>query len=641
MHTHRIDSFLLTENLRLEIVHEANPFFAGEPISLVVRIRHLGSQNEYFTINEKIKELQQEIENMRRERQQEVDNGHKEDSKPWIMKSLMKAFNADNHGEDLSKIGLEKHSKSIELLTKQLSFHKPVELISGYLQVSGVFQFDPEFLREFKMDKTSTNMSGMDGFMNHGGDCQPGIHDKNDISKFINSKHSPSTVGLASISDERAGLLGEGNSLFAINNNDYNVDSRRTPILLIPQTLLFTEVVLEPGMSKVFRFKTSNLPLDLPPSYNISKNMNVNYNLEFGVSMLFVKDVRQSKIHVPISIAPYVTANGSQYTFKLNEKLIIMEPGVVKELKQKPNQKRPSSSSIGTPRRMSSFMLNQETNDHAKSVESNFVKLIKSNQNGDKDIEELVDLQMQMQFKDLNQDDLSNTSNELSQNIDTSYSSRKPNSVANNISNLKSLNSKFFQDTSGEDLEGVNNLVPQISNLQNFYQINWNGQPITKLTLSNPFYTTADDIDLVLTLDPSSPPLHKVSAVTVSLEAFELVNRDYASDSSKISKPQGNQVYEAHAICFDKCDSIPLKLIFPKTPMNQMPSQFRTDVFQFKWMLVFKFVLVPRIENINLEQFYEDKKGVLFHAKETLEGEEFSCHIPIPILPSSGNFGGW
>ncbi|QLG74519.1 hypothetical protein HG535_0G04020 [Zygotorulaspora mrakii] len=638
MHSHRIDSFLVAENVRVEIVHESNPYFAGEPVSLVVRIRHLGSQDELFTIGDTIKTLQQEVESESRERgagNGSQDGGNQE-NKPWLMKSLLKALNVDKDGDDLKEKELERKHKMIDTLKEQLKLHEPIELISGYLQIYGVFQFDAEFIREFKLDNTSMVGGGMDAFLQHGGDSNTDTVDGgSSLAKYLNSKHH-------ALQDDPSSLFGEGNLFLAGVNSNYSTEYKKSPILLVPQTLLFTELTLEPGTIKTFRLKTEDLPMDLPPTYNISKNVSINYNLDFGVGKLLLADVKEYKIHVPIFVAPYVSPMGCQYTYKLNQKVKILEPAIVKEIKQKPNsQKRLSSSFIATPRRMSSSMLYHEKNDSAEKLKRNFVQLIKSNQNGERDIEELVDLQMKMQFESLDEEPFPNEANDLPHSNETSYLSQRPNSVANNILNLRNWNFNTVTENSDGLEDSSIGLVPQISNPQNIYQINWNGQSITKLILSNTFYTTADDIDLVLEIDQSSPPLHKLSAVTVSLEAFELVNQNYAAESIKTSKPKGNQFYEARCICFDKCDSIPMKLIIPKTPMSQLPSQFRTDIFQFKWMLVLKFVLVPRIENVNLEQFYEDKKGVLFHAKETLEGEEFSCHIPIPLLPSSRNFGGW
>lgn len=654
MHTHRIDSFLVTDNIRLEIVHESNPYFAGESISLVVRLKHLGSQNELLNLKEGIRELHQQIER-KREQEEEGGDSQEDEGRVWSMKSLLSAF----RGEDdtsAGKVGMsqaefEKNSKIQEQIKKQLQFHKSIDLMSGYVQISGVLQFDPESIDETKLEHASTEKVGIDNFLNNVKSDKMGAaigeeptskSENNSLAKYFNSKYNASSTAY----DERDGLKGDVTPVFALGNMSTATEYKQLPIFLIPQTLLFSEMILEAGKTKSFRFKSNKLPAALAPSYNISKNISMSYNLEFGVSRLVVGEIKQYSVRVPINIAPYVSSAGSQYTSILNQRLVMMEPGNVKELKQKTSaQKRPSTTSLAPlSRRSSSFMGLQEKNDEAERVIQNFVTLVESNQNGFKDIDDLVESQIEMQFPNCNSEENSNITAETTKEEDQSiYTTKKSDLVSNNISNLYTLSTASADGESAPvpASDSGTSLIPQLNNLQKSYQINWNGQPITKLLLSKPFYTTSDDIDLVLQLDPNSPPLHKVSAVTVSLEAFEIINRKYAADIESFSRPRGTQVYESHAICFDTCDSIPVKIVVPKTPMNQLPSQFRTDVFQFKWMLILKFVLVPRVANISLEQFYEDKKGVLFHAKETLDGEEFSCHIPLPLLPSAHNFGGW
>lgn len=653
MHTHRIDSFLVTDNIRLEIVHESNPYFAGEPISLVVRLKHLGSQNELLNLKEGIRELHQQVER-KQEQEEQRDNLREDEGRAWSMKSLLNAFKGENNtstgGTGMSQAEFEKNSKIQEQISKQLQFHKSIDLISGYVQISGALQFDPEAIDESKLEHASTKKIGIDNFLNHAtgdklgaaiGDGTASNSEKGNLAKYFNSKYNASTIGLPTVYDERDGLKGDATPVFALGNMSTAVEYQQLPIFLIPQTLLFSEMLLEAGKTKSFRFKSNKLPNGLAPSYNISKNISIGYNFEFGVSRLVLGEIKQYSVRVPINISPYVNSVGSQYTSILNQTLIIMEPGNVKEFKQKPSaQKRPSTASLAPlSRRSSSFMGVQEKNDDAEKVIQNFITLVESNQNGFKDMDDLVESQVEMQFPNYSSEETSNITAETTKDDQSIYTTKKSDLVSNNISNLYSLSTNYADGEPAPNAE--NGLIPQLTNLQKSYQINWNGQPITKLLLSKLFYTTSDDIDLVLQLDPNSPPLHKVSAVTVSLEAFEIINRKYAADVENLGRPHGTQVYESHAICFDTCDCIPVKMVLPKTPMNQLPSQFRTDVFQFKWMLILKFVLVPRVANISLEQFYEDKKGVLFHAKETLDGEEFSCHIPLPLLPSAHNFGGW
>lgn len=645
MHARRIDSFLITDKLRLEIVHESNPYYAGEPVSLVVRIRHLGSQDELESLKEGIKKLHQQKE------PNESDNLREEEKSAWSMRSLLDAFKGSSQDNDeLSQAEREANERLQELISKQLQFHKPVELMSGYLQVSGVFQFDPEIVNEAKMKNVGSKMVGVNDVSNQEiGERKGPMSDgttteapDSSLVKYYNSRHSGSTVGIGSGLDERAGLNGEGNAVFALGHMASGIEYASVPFFLIPQTLLFSEITLEPGKVKSYRFKSSNLPRNLAPSYNISKNLAISYNLEFGVSRLLHGEIKQQVIRVPITVAPYISSTGCQMVSSLDDVPSIMEPADVKEIKQKPQaQKRPSTTSLGhLSRRSSAIMGIQDKNYNAEAVIQNFVGLVEANQDSFDNIEDLVDSQIEKQFDEdkSNGDELSNNYNDQSDENLHHYTTKRSELVHNNISLLVSLYGKGTE--TGPEVNYKNGEIPQLTNLQKTYQINWNGQPITKLFLSKPFYTTSDDIDLVLELDPNSPEMHKVSAVTVSLESYELLNRDYATDTKDLANPLGHQIYECHTICFDECKRVPLKILIPKTPMHQVPSQFKTNIFQFKWMLTFRFVLIPR-SDVTLEQFYEDAKGTLLHAKDTIEGESFSCHITLPILPTASTFGGW
>lgn len=636
MHSRRIDSFLITDNLRLEIIHESNPYYAGEPISLVVRIKHLGSQDELTSLKDGIKKLHLKSQISEPVRLRE------EQRTTWSMKSLLDAFKGgQQEGEELSQAEKEMDERLQVVISKQLQFHKPLELMSGYCQISGVFQFDPEVIDESKMENVGSKMVGIGDELNqeNGSDVSALSGPDSSLAKYYNSKHTASAVGIGSMADEHAVLNGEGNAAFSLGHMAGGVEYGSLPIFLIPQTLLFSEITLEPGKTKSYRFKSTELPRNLVPSYNISKKFAVSYNLEFGVSRLVHGDIKQHVIRVPITLAPYISSSGCQVTSSLDHSPSIMEPADVKEIKQKPHaQKRPSTASLGhISRRSSTFVASQDKNKDASEVIRNFVSLVESNEDGFENIDDLVDSQIEKQFdEDKGVDDELSNNDQSDENL-RHYVSKRAELVQNNVSSLVSL---FGKGETGPEVNSKSDEIQQLINLQKTYQINWNGQPITKLFLSKPFFTTSEDIDLVLELDSNLSSMHKVSAVNVSLESYELINRNYTADANALTKPQGHQIYECHTICFDECKRVPLKLLMPRSAMHQVPSQFKTDVFQLKWMLTLRFVLIPRSDTY-LEQFYQDAKGTLLHAKETMEGESFQCHIPLIILPTAHTFGGW
>ncbi|KOH00983.1 Rgp1p [Saccharomyces eubayanus] len=661
MRAHRVDTFLIRENVRLEIIHESNSYFGGEHISIAFRFKHLGSQHDFFNLKEQLCTLDKTVEEKLQQQASLQENEESNaENKTWSMKSLLGAFRKTSNTDDATDVQnmemLNKNRVLREKIQKQLHFHQPLSLISGYVQISGVFQYDSEVIAQSKFKQNEIKMVGLDILSGHGTKYVAASEDgdrlkgNRNLTKYFNSDFSNVTNGLLSPEITSTGAISSYSEPVLVNSNDTSI--RVLPLLLIPQTLLFSEISLEPGEVRTFYFKSTKLPKDICPSYSSSKIVSINYTLEVGVDVLSDDNIKPFSNKVPIVIAPYISPNAEQYTSHFDKPPIILKAGNIKELKPRPfTRKVSTASAISFGRRKSSIIGPPlEDNKSVDRIKKSFIELVESNQSGSRDIDELVDLQMEVQFgKDEDSSDPepndSRFSNEMAISADSSTASnsitkrRKSESVRNNISNL---GQQAWNDVSLVKTDNNSNILPQLVNLQNAYQINRNNESMAKVSLSAPFFKTTDDIDMVIELDSITTPLLKVTSLTVSLESFEIVNPKYKTEGKRMgSKPKGNAVYEKHFICFDECKSVSVKLLPPRSPTSQITGQFKTDVFQHKWMIGLKFAIVAKTNNITLNQFYEDKKGVLFHSKETLEGEEFSCYVPVPILASSEDFMGW
>ncbi|AJU65656.1 Rgp1p [Saccharomyces cerevisiae YJM451] len=663
MRAHRIDTFLIRENIKLEIIHESNSYFGGEHISIAFRFKHLGSQHELFNYKEKLLTVDKAVEEKLEQQAKVQDDGEGTmENQTWSLKSLLGAFKRTGEPEesvDVDNMKMLNESKMLrEKIQKQMYFHQPVTLISGYVQISGVFQYDSEVISESKFKQDEVKMVGLDIVPGHTTNSVLALEDgelfkgKRNLTNYLNSDYTNVTNGLLFSESGSRGRTGTYNERTLMISNDTSI--KTLPLLLIPQTLLFSEISLEPGEVRTFYFKSTKLPKDICPSYSSSKVASINYTLEVGADVLSDDNIEKFSNRVPITIAPYISSNAEQYTSRLDKPAIILKTGNIKELKPRLfTRKVSTASAVSFGRRKSSIIdidSPLEDNEFVKRVKKNFIELVESNQNVSRDIDELIDLQMGVQFgKDEDSSDPepndSHFSNEMVTSAESSLRSdavtkrRKSYSVRDNISNLEQ---KMWNDCSLVKSDENSNLLPQLINLQNAYQINRNNETMAKVSLSAPFYKTTDDINLVIELDPITTPLLKVTSLTVSLESFEIINPKYKTEGKGIgSKPKGNSVYEKHFICFDECKSVSVKLLPPRSPTNQITGQFKTDVFQHKWMIGLKFVIIAKTKSITLNQFYEDKKGILFHSKENLEGEEFTCYVPIPILCTSEDFMGW
>lgn len=652
MHNHRINSFLIADNVRLEIVHETNPNYAGEHISLMVRLRHLGSMEKYSMFKDTIEELHKDLEQQINNQSHATDNNdnrNDNDKKgPWLMNSLFHALKRDSKDDMDIKEKLEEQQFK-DYVTKEIQYHKPVDLMAGFVQIMGIFQYDPEII-DRKTFKTSSNkiigiggptdsksknnnMNSNDNGTNT--DQSIATQDKQDIQKYFQSSFK--------FGPRRLNTFIDNDSFPLANFQDFLGEYEQLPFLIIPQSLLFPELTLEPGEVKSFHFKSDRLPKNLCPSYTMSKNLSINYQIEFGVSKVEPNSIVRVSMKVPIFVAPLVTSKGYQYTATLGDEPFIMKPATIKEVYQSHSSKR--SHSVGSVlfsrrKSLNSITYNQPI-EHIDKLKENFINLIKTTEKFD-DIEDLVDSQLDIQFGKSDESETDQT--DFESNFDLGNTKLAYNntdtSTRTNIINLKRFPIESLSDEE-TSFYASKFILPQFVNIQKDYILNRNGQLIATISFSKPFYTVTDDIDMTIHLSHNSHL--SVSGIAMKLNMLEVINPKYLSDSAKddLREPKSTTIATSQAISFDDSESITFKLTMPKTPMNLMTSQFKSNIFQVKWALYLKFILIPESSSSNTYEFYEDKKGILFHSAETIEGEEFNCRIPVVILPSCDDFGGW
>ncbi|SCU90186.1 LADA_0F02410g1_1 [Lachancea dasiensis] len=612
MRNHRVDSKNVAENVKLEVVYESNPSFAGESIQVLLRLKHVGSPQTRDQLEHQIHKLKQEQEEMYKEAQANK-------RRSWSVQTILGPFTREQKNRQ------EEIRVQITQLQKELNFHNPVTLTSCYVQIYGLFQYDPEVLNPQSFQHpTDHKLAGMG-------------------SLAISTRKASATQGFAGI------LFSNLEDVARESLAAPEVEMAKVPILLIPQTLIFSEVMLDPGQTRAFQFKSPRLPQELPPSYQTSKRLKIHYILNFGLTEVRSQILSPFNADFNIHICPFLDRNGRQFTSKLDSDITITAPGRAKEIKDSPRTRRKSSSSILLRRKSSMISVSSmedknNINSECKEVFKGLVRDHASSAELNDGREGLVDQLMECQFRDGNYDTSEEDDSGTAQESNQSPIKRDAVSVRDNLSTAfrEFVDAGWSEENRGDiKPSDTEDFVPQLSNRQNEYVINRNGAFIAKVVLSDPFHTTADNIDL--TIHFATEGKYKTSAVTTSLKSFELVNPKYALEtSSQVVKQQGKTMDECRSICFEDTSVIHMKLLPQKSPNNLMTSQFKSDIFQFKWMLCVKFVLIDRAESLDLlQEFYEDKNGVLSHAKQSLEGEEFLCHIPLTILPTAKSFAGW
>ncbi|KAG0665914.1 hypothetical protein C6P45_000310 [Maudiozyma exigua] len=612
-----------------------------------------------FPFKRKIDQLHKSIEDHIDNHSSIVNESHDQsnDTVPnkWSMGSLFNALRGNSQEDTADTDADLDNEKFGEYVSKQIQYHKPVSLMAGFVQVLGVFQYAPDIIKSSTFDTSANKIM----FLN-----QSTNMDINNMTNEIPSESNDTNENGMQIGQTNLKKYFQSHFKFGTQDPDTTFDSTdvptfnvqdffeeydNLPFLVIPQSLLFPELTLQPGEVKIFHFKSGKLPEDLCPSYKYSENLAINYYVEFGVNKVDTMNITPLFIKSPISISPMVTNKGLQYSAILGGKPHILEPGTIKEIIQPSNATRKQSVDLSSQilRRKSSVSIKQELPEkEIEKLKKSFLDVIKKTDNYD-DIEDLVESQLDLQF------DKKETSPRLDANLTNDSVEPKLifnstlNSTKENINDLKNQPLvdliSTVEATESDSNANANQptLEPQLVNPQKNYIINRNGQRIATASFSKLFYSVTDNVNISIELTDNE--LLSVSGINCSLELIESISSDYINDSAIESTKKNNilTISSAHNVSFDKTGPISVKLTIPKTPMNLFPGQFKTNIFQVKWAVLIRFILIPKSASSNVFEFYGDKKGIFFHSSETIEGEEFDCRIPIPILPTMKEMGGW
>lgn len=737
MHIHRIDTFLITENVRVEIIYESNPYFTGDPIVAVIRLRHLGSKQELASLEEKLQKVSfdyikptsetttdnnnsnkpvrhssigteslspldktnnsltpNEEEATKDKKEINLDHGSgvrseeihiNEGKQSWTrVRSLLNVFRPSMDSKpSIETKKLSENARQEKILKKLMQYHQPVSLMTGFVQFSGVFQYDSKTIDKEKLQKLNTKIVGINDLSSNilplnnasakNNLLNNSIRSINindsvdiDISKYFTSNYD-NIVGGLSKANATQSVVDINDISFGTSNMNMEADIKKIPTLLIPQSLLFTELTLEAEEIKVFKFTTDPLPMDMCPTYTKSNVLSISYTLDFGVTQFNRSNNKMEKfnVNVPINVGPYVDTSGKEFLCKIDREPIIMESATIKPIIMNTNNSNSTdlsnnskhkrsiiqrnfsisstlsgSHSPSLTRRTSSIISNKDFNvGNLEKLRKNFIELCENNSDNSKHIEELVEEQIEFQFN----------SNEIvvNENLNSFRSKKKKTTtVRDNLANISVQKVRKSSDVSSSKVENEQELIPQLDDLKKIYKINKNGEELAVLRLGKEFFKNSEDIDLILEFNKKFLVNYRITGTNVTLNMVEVLNSKFTTESFKNSQKKGKQnfsqqISEYNAISFDESENIPIKLIIPRTPMNQICSQFSSDIFNIKLVLRIKLIIIKKDEEFLMVKQFEDKSGVLNHSNEYLDGEEFICSIPIPFLPSDHAFGGW
>lgn len=146
----------------------------------------------------------------------------------------------------------------------------PEVLMMGYASVVGGFDLDPSLVNPTSFDEIKGK--AVIGSQGGGGVVRAASTQRQ--SGLLGS------FGWKALGESLGGILG-GGEMSSIKEATKTNGAKSLPILSTPQSLLFTDLRLEPGQSKSY-FLTYQLPPGMPPTYR-GKALRVSYNIVVGV----------------------------------------------------------------------------------------------------------------------------------------------------------------------------------------------------------------------------------------------------------------------------------------------------------------------------------------------------------------------
>ncbi|ODV62013.1 Rgp1p [Ascoidea rubescens DSM 1968] len=589
---HSIFNQQLTPNIRVEVVYESNPFYAGESVSAIIRFRHLGKEHNTTT--------QSSLPETRTENASNnalsPTTAH-QSSLSWsgFGRRISSQFSNSARSSFLDQLDKDEGEPSAKV--KPLIIVEQKEsLLLGNIQLFGYFLINRNVVDDSRFDD---------------------LKKKSTIGGRI--------AGIQSLESSKSNLNGGlfSNLTYILSNID-----NLFPVFSTEQSLLFTEITLHPGEVKQYYYKFK-IPETLPPSYK-GNFIKINYNLILNCEKLTKNSQpRKLNIYFPLKIYPFTNPNQVQPFYDLNSEFLnnfkylksSRNRGVIVDLNDSKNLSLNRRSSFIS---ISNFIVNSNLANSAKKTEnSKYLRNSNSNQLKKSFIKKIKIL---IDDKDF-------------------ITSEKINNYKEEDSILNDFKTNTFKGCS----ETQKLFYPSVLRkpFQSQFLIKYNKHFVSKLTLSKSYYEIGSQIHLIFDFDSKklNDDYYKATGLVVNFESFEnndIQNQRLFKEFEELTLNDEVLYKEFSQLLISKSYSVidynQLNLFFT-VPYSISP-QFESNIFRIQYYINLKFIIIKKNDERILDEIYNDNKGELFLGRDSINGFEFNCKIPINIISSYEDFGG-
>ncbi len=529
-------------------------------------------------------------------------------------------------------------------------------LLMGNVQLFGYLTVNDEIMdeEEFNIVRKRSIIGGKLG----------GIHGL-DVSAKSGGLFNGITSGIGSF------FSGDDTHQYA--NTTAMLRDRAIPIFSTPQSLMFGELMLQPGEVKSYLY-SCELPKDLPPSYK-GKSFRIIYHIVIVIQKSGIGSIPKLRtLYFPIRVFPNFDPTGKMLCFDLKQPAIklkdeaIIKPLVGRKLSfknlQKSVKKQVSENKyeINKKALIESLKVLAATNFNERH---NFIDHLTVDGLPDNSIDETISEEHENEnengliipgnfrrFDALSPMTLAFASfDKERKNGDDVYLTNNYHNCRDNISTFMELS----VNTSSNATAAINNNFPSMKNL---YVLSGNGKTLAMLILSKPFFKTGETIHAFLNFEDTKLQAYEV---TVTLETSEIISDELLKNVEDNIDDRTKKIISKITLPIISAETLPVSIIIPlvSTP------QFSTSLLEVKWYLGFSFYFStkssaspsndynddddndndPEQISTNLredifKQSHIDQKGSLYIGANSLEINEMHCRVPLQVIPSNQDFGG-
>ncbi|KAF5021378.1 hypothetical protein F66182_6567 [Fusarium sp. NRRL 66182] len=453
----------------------------------------------------------------------------------------------------------------------------PESLMMGYAQLQGSFSLDGSLVSLGQFDQVKKK-----AIVGQGGGVV-GLESKRDSSLL-------GGFGWGRISSSLGDFLG-GGELSTIKEMRGAANSKSVPLLTTPQSILFVDLQLAPGESRVFEY-SFHLPKGLPPTHR-GKAVKISYSLVIGTQRAGgTKEQHVKSVEVPFRVLGSVNSHGEILGHDL------MNPYIL--LRDQAQVRSPSNGDKGT----------KNIGNGTKGQQSALNDFL------------------------LYVDDLVHRPRDESGSIVLSPgagNSRRPSTFEDASTAQEAIHMAIMRS----------NMTSGGQQSPNRFEIARNGQRVGVVMLTRPAYRLGEVVTMAIDFTDADIPCY---AVHSTLETSEKVDASLAMRSESSIHRVTRKVHSSSSEATLYSRRVTFK---PTIPITATP-EFVTSGVSLEWKIRIEFV-VPSTGSDSpdesgrqaphplLEQISQDEKGgTVLVAVENLICESFEIAVPLRVYGAVG-----